>query len=90
MGITSRNLLHELGRKAGLIEGRRVDAEFMSYWRRRFSVTLQKCNSKVVLIKVSRLSTNRLMEDNVVSRDSFSASHIEIVELVYEELSLNY
>ena len=27
---------------AGLIEGRRVDAEFMSYWRRRFSVTLQK------------------------------------------------
>ena len=31
-----KNLLYELGRKAGLIEGRRVDAEFMSYWRRRF------------------------------------------------------
>ena len=32
----AENLLHELARKAGLIEGRRVDAEFMSYWRRRF------------------------------------------------------
>ena len=51
-----------------------------------------KCNSKVVLRKESKLSTNRLMEDNVVSRDSytFSGSHIEIVELVYEALSFNY
>ena len=48
-------------------------------------MTLQECNSKVVLRKMSKLSTNRLMEDNVVSRDdTFSASHIEIVELVYE------
>ena len=49
-----------------------------------------KCNSKVVLRKVCRLSTNRLMEHDVVSRDRFSASHIEIVELVYEALSFNY
>ena len=32
-GSQVANLQHELGRKAGLIEGRQVDAEFMSYWR---------------------------------------------------------
>ena len=63
-----------------LIEGRRVDADFISYCRQRFSVTLQNCNSKVVLRKVSKLSTNRLTEDNVVAEiDTFSALHIEIV-----------
>ena len=36
-----------------------------------FFVTLQKCNSKVILRKVSKLSTNRLMKDNVVSRDRY-------------------
>ena len=55
-GSQAENLLHDMERKAGLIEGRRVDAEFMPYWRRRFSVTLQKCNGKVVLRKVCKLS----------------------------------
>ena len=30
-GSQAEDLLHEPGRKAGLIEGRRVDVEFMSY-----------------------------------------------------------
>ena len=67
-GSQAENLLHELRRKPGCIEERRVDAEFISYWQRLFSVTLQECNSKAVLRKVSKLLTNRLMEDNVVSR----------------------
>ena len=42
-----RKFLHYQGGKARLIEGRRVAAEYMSYWRRRFSVTLQNAIVKL-------------------------------------------
>ena len=61
--------------RQGSLKEDEMDAEFMSYWRRRFSVTLQKCNSKVVLRKVS---PNRLMEDDVVSRDRYIQCFIHL------------
>ena len=52
------------------------EAAFRSYWRRRFSVIIQKCNSRVVLRKLSRLSLNCLDGQDKLEMDKAIHSSI--------------
>ena len=47
-GLKAEELLNELGKEARDFDGRRVAAEFKTFWRKRISITLQKCNSRVI------------------------------------------
>ena len=52
------------------------EADFCRYWRKCFSVSLQKCNSSVILKKPSCLSQLRQDRDqDIADRDIHSSSH---------------
>ena len=55
-GPEAESFLCHLAKKSHNVEGQQNTVEFLNYWRRRFSVSLQRCNAKVVLKKISRLS----------------------------------
>ena len=61
--------MNELGKKARGFDGRRIAVEFKTFWRKRLSITLQKCNSRVILRKLSRLSVRSLGDDSVLGVD---------------------
>ena len=50
------NYLTELSKKSLNLEGHLNAIEFKSYWRQRLGVTIQNCNSEVILRKLKRLS----------------------------------
>ena len=55
-GNEADNFLNELAKKS--VE----DHEFRNKWQRQFSILLQKCNSSVILKKVTRLSCGRVVD----------------------------
>ena len=58
-----------LAKRSRDIEGRCNEAEFCCYWRKRFSVLLQKSNASFILHKLSRLlstAEKRFMLDSVI------------------------
>ena len=82
-GSQAQEFLNNLRKKASSINGRSY-TQFQNYWRKRFSVTLQRSNSRVVL-KVSKIIMNRLTRDDdiaVIGTMTFNASHINIWTLL--------
>ena len=57
-GVEAEKLLGNRLEKSRDIEGRKNTAEFRNYWRRHFSIVLQRCNSKVILNKLARVSSS--------------------------------
>ena len=55
-GSGSIDFLKSLGDRSTDDFGRKNKAEFMSYWRRRFGVALQRANAQVILRKLDRLT----------------------------------
>ena len=45
------------------------DEQFKTFWRKRFSTTLQRCNARVVLKKLSRLSDTKIDTDKLFDFD---------------------
>ena len=43
--------------------------QFKSHWRKRLSVILQKCNARVLLKKLSRLSCDNIVADDLFDFD---------------------
>ena len=56
LGIDEWKLLCKLSKKSSDKVGRPNAAEFIDFWSKRFSVQLQKCNTRVISKKLSSLS----------------------------------
>ena len=54
--------LDELSKKFVDAEGRSNEHQFRNRWKRQFSILLQKCNSLVILKKVTKLSCGRAVD----------------------------
>ena len=85
-GSQAQEFLNNLRKQASSINGR-SDTQFQNYWQKHFSVTLQRCNSRVVSRKVSKITMNRLpRDDDIAVRDNdiqcFTYQHLDIVEAV--------
>ena len=52
-GVTADRLLNTLSLKFKDQEGKNNSADFKTYWRRRFSITLQKLNALVIMKKLN-------------------------------------
>ena len=56
---TKQNILQHLSQQSANREANFNASMFMLYWRKRFSTILQRCNAKVILRKLSKLSPIR-------------------------------
>ena len=74
-GSEAESFLCHLAKKSRNVEGQQNTVEFLNYWRRRFSVSLQRCNTKVVLKKISRLSCGVNEESRLFDRDIHISVH---------------
>ena len=75
-GSEGEKFLHYIARLSRNDQGKKNEADFCRYWRRRFSVSLQKCNSRVIFKKLSCLSQLRQDQDHDISdRDIHSSIH---------------
>ena len=74
-GSEAESFLCHLAKKSRNAEGQQNTVEFLNYWRRRFSVSLQRCNAKVVLKKISRLSCGVNEECRLFDRDIHISVH---------------
>ena len=74
-GSEAESFLCHLAKKSRNVEGQQNTVEFLNYWRRRFSVSLQRCNAKVVLKKISRLSCGENEECRLFDRDIHISVH---------------
>ena len=54
-GQEADNFLSSLSKKSKDLEGRSTEADFRTRWRRQISITMQRCNARVILKKISRL-----------------------------------
>ena len=68
-GVEAENLLNELAQKSKNLEGRKNSGEFKTFWRCRFSIVLQRCNSRVILNKISRISSSSEEPETLFNRD---------------------
>ena len=57
-GTKAENFLQHLSQQSVNPEANFNASMFMSYWRKSFSTILQRCNAKVILRKLSKLSPN--------------------------------
>ena len=55
-GEKAQNCLKEISKRWVDEDGRANNLEFLTYWRRRFSVTLQKSIARVILRKLDTLT----------------------------------
>ena len=62
-GEEALRFLDQLSRK------NRNVVQFKSHWRKRLSVILQKCNARVLLKKLSRLSCDNIVADDLIDFD---------------------
>ena len=74
-GLAAESYLNALASRAKDCEGLSNPAEFRSFWRKRFSVLLQKTNAKVILKKLRRLTEELGDEDFLVERDVQNSLH---------------
>ena len=58
----SVKFLNDLSNKSVDAEGRLNEHAFRNRWQRQSSILLQKCNSSVILRKVTRLSCGRVID----------------------------
>ena len=74
-GTKADNFLQHLSQQSANPEANFNASMFMSYWRKRFSTILQKCNAKVILRKLSKLSPNHGDLDRLFDFDIQSQVH---------------
>ena len=60
LGEEDLRFLNELSRKNQNV------VQFKSHWRKRLSIILQKCNARVLLKKLSRLSCDNIVADEIL------------------------
>ena len=58
-GEKAVDYLRVLSRKSRDAVGKSNTADFINFWRKRISVQIQKCNSRVLLRKIDRLTNSR-------------------------------
>ena len=69
-------VIMSVGKESKRHRRKKEEVEFKNYWRRRMSIILQKCNSRVILRKLSRLSVYRLDNENILAIDKDIQSSI--------------
>ena len=57
-GTKAENFLQHLSQQSANTEANSNASMFVSYWRKRFSTILQRCNAEVIVRKISKLSPN--------------------------------
>ena len=62
-GEEALRFLNQLSRKNQNV------VQFKSHWRKRLSIILQKCNARVLLKKLSRLSCDNIVADDLFDFD---------------------
>ena len=73
-GTAAMDFLNSLARKSRDVEGRKNEADFRGFWRKKFSVILQRCNAKVMQNKLSRLLPQEV-DENIYNRDIHGCLH---------------
>ena len=74
-GTKAENFLQHLSQQSANPEANFNASMFMSYWRKIFSTILQRCNAKVILRKLSKLSPNHGDLDRLFDFDIQSQVH---------------
>ena len=74
-GTKAENFLQHLSQQSANAEVNCNASMFMSYWRKTFSIILQRCNAKVILRKLSKLSPNHGDLDRLFDFDIQSQVH---------------
>ena len=64
-GVSAERLLNTLSLKSKDKEGKNNSADFKTYWRRRFSVTLQKLNARVMRRKLNIVQSGFILDDEL-------------------------
>ena len=75
MGHKGRVFLQHLPQQSANPEANSNASMIMLYWRKRFSTILQRCNAKVILRKLSKLSPNHGDLDRLFDYDIQSQVH---------------
>ena len=74
-GTKAENFLQHLSQQSANPEANFNASMFMLYWRKRFSTILQRCNAKIILRKLSKLSPNHGDLDRLFDFDIQSQVH---------------
>ena len=74
-GTKAEYFLQHLSQQSANPEANFNVSIIMSYWRKRFSTILQRCNAKVILRKLSKLSRNHGDLDRLFDFDIQSQVH---------------
>ncbi len=64
-GVSAERLLNTLSLKSKDKEGKNNSADFKTYWRRRFSVTLLKLNARVMMKKLNIVQGGSILDDEL-------------------------
>ena len=64
-GSEAEKFLNKLSKRSRNEEGKLNASEFKTYWRRLFSITLQRCNSNVLQEKLNRLKVDSYPSNGV-------------------------
>ena len=74
-GNTATDYLNTLSLRSRDSDGKCNKAEFRSYWRKKLSVILQRCNAKVLLKKIDRLHLQSSSADIALDCELQSSIH---------------
>ena len=73
-GSEATNYLNKLARRSRDMEGYTNEADFRGYWTKKFSIILQRCNTKVILHKLTHVFPGEVNE-KIHNRDYQSSLH---------------
>ena len=71
-GQEGQRFLHEISQRSRDEDGKANSIEFKTYWRRLFSMTLQRCNASVINRKLDRLSYSTASVGNLYRNQMYS------------------
>ena len=71
-GQEGQRFLHEISQRSRDEDGKANSIEFKKYWRRLFSMTLQRCNASVINRKLDRLSYSTASVGNLYRNQMYS------------------
>ena len=64
-GVSAERLLNTLSLKSKDKEGKNCSADFKTYWRHQFSVTLQKLNARVMMKKLNIVQGGSILDNKL-------------------------
>ena len=71
-GQEGQRFLHEISQHSRDEDGKANSIEFKTYWRRLFSMTLQRCNASVINRKLDRLSYSTASVGNLYRNQMYA------------------